>query len=144
MHKTSLLLLSGLFLAACQSHSGLQGTWQLVSAKTNENGKETLDTFDGKKMLKMLNDTHFSFLNHDVNGGKDSTTASFSAGGGTYTLEGDQYTEHLDYCSHRPWEGKSFTFTVRVQNDTLVQTGKEQIKELGVDRIITETYVRVK
>ncbi|SDL53337.1 lipocalin family protein [Siphonobacter aquaeclarae] len=144
MNKTALLFLSGLFLTACQSHSGLQGTWQLVSAKTNENGKETLDTHEGKKMLKMLNDTHFSFLDHDLKGGKDSTSAAFTAGGGSYTLEGDQYTEHLDYCSYRPWEGKSFTFTVRIQNDTLIQTGKEQIKELGIDRIITETYVRVK
>lgn len=51
-------------------------------------------------MIKIINETHFSFLNHDMKKGKDSTKV-FVAGGGRYTLEGDQYNEFLEYCSAR-------------------------------------------
>jgi hypothetical protein len=70
-------------------------------------------------MIKIINDSHFSFLNHDLNKGKDSLNTQFVAGGGRYDLEGDQYTEHLEYCSARvKWEGNDFKFTVTIQNDT--------------------------
>ncbi len=139
--------LAGFFfvsLTACQSHSDLQGTWQLVSSAKIEKGQTINDDWSGKKMIKILNATHFSFLNHDANGGKDSTTASFVAGGGTYTHEGDRYTEQVEYCSYRPYEGKSFDFTVEIKQDTLIQTGKEEVKEMGINHVIVEKYVRVK
>ena len=94
-------------------------------------------------MIKVLNATHFAFLNHDLNQGKD-TTASFIAGGGTYTLVGDQYTENLEYCSAREWEGRAFKFSVTLQNDTLVQQGIEKLEDIGVERLNIEKYVRVK
>ena len=94
-------------------------------------------------MIKIINNTHFSFLRHDLNKGKDST-ATFVAGGGTYELKGNEYSEHLDYCSAREWEGNSFHFTVAIQNDTLVQSGREKIEGTGIDRIIIEKYFRVK
>lgn len=93
-------------------------------------------------MIKILNDTHFSFLKHDLNKGKDST-AIFVAGGGTYTLTDNEYTEYLDYCNAREWEGNSFHFTVIIQNDTLIQSGREKVEGTGIDRIIIERYFRV-
>ena len=94
-------------------------------------------------MIKIINASHFAFLNHDLNNGKDST-AVFGAGGGVYTLEGDQYTEYLEYCSYREWEGHTFQFTVTVQNDTLTQRGVEKIENLGVDRLNIERYSRIR
>ena len=95
-------------------------------------------------MIKIINDSHFAFLRHDLNKGKDSVKAIYSSGGGRYTLSGNQYTEQLDYCDAREWEGHVFNFTVTIKNDTLIQHGIEKIEKLGIDRVIIERYIRVK
>ncbi|MFC6100202.1 hypothetical protein [Olivibacter domesticus] len=94
-------------------------------------------------MIKIINHSHFAFLRHDVNSPKDSSNR-FDAGGGSYTLKGDIYTEHLDYYSNRNWEGNTFNFTVSISNDTLMQKGVEKVEQEGVDHEIIERYVRVR
>ena len=122
----------------------LNGTWQLVTAKVIEKG-DTLVTDYTKNIsfIKIINATHFSFLQHDKNRGKDSA-ALFVAGGGRYTLNDSTYTEILEYCSSRNWEGNDFKFTVHIINDTLIQSGVEKVAGAGVDRINIEKYVHVK
>jgi hypothetical protein len=122
----------------------LVGTWALVSGQTIiKNDTIFADYTKGKKMIKIINATHFAFLRHDLNHGKDSTTADYAAGGGTYTLVGDEYTENLEYFNDRNWEGHTFHFKVRVSNDTLIQTGIEKLDSLGIDQKIIERYVKV-
>ncbi|WP_079688794.1 lipocalin-like domain-containing protein [Ohtaekwangia koreensis] len=122
----------------------LQGTWLLITGTTIQKNDTThTDYQKGQRMIKIINDTHFAFLNHDLNHGKDSTSAMYVAGGGRYTLTGDQYTEHLEYCNFREWEDKTFHFTVTLKSDTLVQRGIEKIEETGIDREIIETYIRL-
>jgi len=134
------LLICVLFLSC---HSRLNGTWQLISATTITKGVSSItDYTKGQQMIKIINDSHFAFMQHDLNAPKDSSN-NFDAGGGSYTLTGDQYTEHLDYYKDRNWEGKPFTFTVTVQNDTLIQKGIEKVDKEGIDRIIIEKYVRL-
>jgi hypothetical protein len=119
----------------------LNGTWQLISGMTiTKNDTERYPT--NFRMIKIINDTHFSFLRHDIDPPKDSSN-HFDAGGGAYTLIGDQYTEHLDYYSDRNWEGKPFTFTITLKNDTLTQTGIEKVEGANVNHTIVERYVRV-
>jgi hypothetical protein len=120
------------------------GTWELFSATLVEKDDTVTTDFakSGQKMIKIINPTHFAFLRHDLTKGKDS--AFYSSGGGSYTLRGDQYTEQLEYCSDRAWEGHSFPFTVSVSNDTLIQTGIEKIDSLGINRLNIEKYIRVK
>jgi hypothetical protein len=121
----------------------LEGTWQLISGTIIEQGDTTVtDYTKDQRMIKLINKTHFAFLNHDLHKGKDST-AVFVAGGGEYELKGDQYIEHLAYCNFREWEGNDFQFTVTVKNDTLVQSGIEKIEGIGVDRMNVERYVRI-
>lgn len=121
------------------------GTWRLLSGTLIEKGDTTVtDYTKGLSFIKIINDSHFSFTNHDLTHGKDSTTAAFSAGAGTYTLKDDTYTEHLEYCNAREWEGHDFTFTIGIKNDTLVQKGVEKIESQGIDRLNIEKYVRVK
>lgn len=142
-----LLLTASLFFYACtQSDPGraslrMNGTWQLVSGMTIT-GKDTVPYASDFRMIKVINDTHFAFLRHDKNPPKDSSN-HFDAGGGIYTLSGNQYTEHLDYYADRNWEGKPFTFTVELRGDTLVQTGIEKVDAAHIDHIIIEKYVRV-
>jgi hypothetical protein len=119
----------------------LNGTWQLLSGMTIT-GKDTVFYPNDFRMIKIINDTHFAFLRHDKNPPKDSSN-HFDAGGGNYTLSGDQYTEHLDFYIDRNWEGKPFTFTVKIDNDTLIQRGIEKVDAAHIDHIIIEKYVRV-
>ena len=148
-HPLLLLFLAICVLISCQENkppaNPLEGTWQLISGTLIENGDTNTTDYTGNiEMIKVINDSHFAFLNHDRNKGKDSVAAQFVAGGGRYELSGDQYTEHLEYCSDRAWEGNDFEFSVKIQNDTLVQSGIEKIEGTTVDRINIEKYVRLK
>jgi hypothetical protein len=128
-----------------QKPNQLVGTWKLLEGTIIEKGDTTVtDYTKDKSFIKIINDTHFSFTLHDLGKGKDSATAVFSAGAGRYTLEGDAYTEYLEYCSAREWEGHDFHFTVIIRNDTLIQTGEEKIESAGVSRLNTEKYIRIK
>jgi len=122
----------------------LVGTWELISATSTEKDS-TVSTFNPKvKMIKIINPTHFAFFSHDLHNGKDSSTASFVAGGGTYILVDSNYTEHLEYFISREWENNKFEFVISIINDTLIQKGIERIEKLGVDHLIVEKYKRVK
>ena len=118
------------------------GTWKLLKGTLIENGDTVItDYTKNVSFVKIINDTHFAFLQHDLN--KDST-ASFVAGGGRYSLNGDKYTEHLEYCNAREWEGHDFSFTVNIENDSLTQSGVEKIEGTKVNRINVENYVKLK
>lgn len=121
------------------------GTWKLLTGTTIQ-GKDTVvtDYTKGQSFIKIINDTHFAFFNHDLNMGKDSSKAIFVSGGGRYTLDGNKYTEHLEYCNYREWENNDFEFTVTITGDTLVIRGIEKVDKLNVNRINIEKYVRLK
>jgi hypothetical protein len=144
-----LLPLSGLLglLVSCNAPSSsalrLNGSWRLVSGTTITRGVSVVTDYTKEtSMIKVINDTHFAFLKHDLNSPKDSSN-HFDAGGGSYTLTGNDYTEHLDYYGDRNWEGKTFHFTVGISNDTLIQRGMEKVEQEGIDREIIERYVKV-
>lgn len=120
------------------------GTWQLVRGTLIEKGDTTVTDYTTyRSFIKVINNTHFSFLGHDLTKGKDSATF-FTSGGGHYSLTDSVYTEHLEYCSDRNWEGHDFTFSVSINDDTLIQRGIEKIESAGIDRINVEKYVKVK
>lgn len=122
----------------------LTGTWKLISGTIIENGKTTVtDYTTNLSFIKIINDSHFAFLKHDLTHGKDKT-ADFGSGGGSYTLKDSTYTEHLEYCNAREWEGNDFSFTVTIKKDTLIQSGIEKIEKAGVNRINIEKYYRLK
>lgn len=150
--KTAFLLVSIVLLscggstvedASKPGSNPLAGTWQLLSGTLIEKGDTTVTDYTrNTSFIKIINDTHFAFLQHDLNKGKDS--AVFVAGGGPYSLKDSLYTEHLQYCSAREWEGNDFNFTISIKGDTLVQRGVEKVESAGVNRINMEKYVRVK
>jgi hypothetical protein len=138
------------FMACCcpakkdaSSANKLNGSWQLVSSQKIIKGDTTTTTpKEGQEMIKIFNDTDFAFFTHDLKHGKDSATAVYSSGSGTYTLKNDKYHEHLVYCTYREWENHDFDFTLQLKKDTLIQTGIEKIDSLKIDQQIIETYVR--
>ncbi len=122
----------------------LQGTWKLITGTLIEKNDTTVtDYTKNTSFIKIINDTHFAFLQHDLNKGKDSS-AVFSAGGGRYSLKDSTYTEHLEYCNDRNWEANDFSFTITIKDDTLIQRGIEKIEASGIDRMNIEKYVRLK
>ena len=120
------------------------GTWQLLNGTVIEKGDTSVTDYTKNiSFIKIINATHFAFLQHDLNKGKDSA-AVFVAGGGSYSLKDNLYTEHLQYCSAREWEGNDFAFTITINKDTLIQRGIEKVEGAGVNRINIEKYVKVK
>ena len=122
----------------------IAGTWKLLTATLIEKGDTTITDY-GKDVsfIKIINDSHFAFLQHDLKKGKDSS-AVYVSGGGRYSLSKDRYTEHLEYCSAREWEGNEFNFNISIKGDTLIQNGREKVEAAGVDRVNIEKYIRVK
>ena len=152
MKRLITLVLVGALLCACGGETtkndagglsgSLTGTWQLLSGTLIEKGDTSVtDYTKNVSFIKIINASHFAFLKHSVN--KDSA-ANYNSGGGRYTLVDSSYTEHLEYCTEREWEGHDFTFTLSLKNDTLVQRGIEKIEKAGIDRLNIEKYVRVK
>lgn len=126
------------------SPSSVAGTWRLLTGTVIEKGDTVVTDYTKNiSFIKIINDTHFAFLQHDLNKGKDSA-AVFVSGGGSYSLSDSSYTEHLEYCSARNWEGNDFKFTVNIKNDTLTQSGVEKVESAGVNRINIERYIRMK
>jgi hypothetical protein len=153
--KIKFLFIPVLALAACSQPAKqeavaevpvapIEGTWKLVSAVKIIKA-DTAVTYPEKgqedEMIKVINGDHFAFFKHDLKkGGKPI----FDSGAGTYSLTGDDYTENLQYCNYREWEGHSFNFKVSFKGDTLQQKGIEKIDSLKIDQEIVETYIRIK
>ena len=154
MKITLYVLFISIMIASCGSNDQkqtkekmnlpIQGTWKLISGTLIEKGDTTVtDYTKDVSFIKIINETHFAFLSHDLHRGKNADSA-FSAGGGPYSLKDSLYTEHLEYCNDRQWEGNDFDFTITIKNDTLTQTGIEKVADVGVNRLNIERYSRVK
>ena len=155
--KFTFFVIAAAILASCNNNPGtaastpkeqglpIQGTWQLLQGTLTEKGKPPVvtDYTKDQKFIKIINGDHFAFMNHDLTKGKQAKPI-YSSGGGKYTLNGDKYTEYLEYCNEREWENNKFDFTVTIKNDTLIQQGVEKIDSLGVNRINVGKYLRVK
>ncbi len=147
-----LLLLISTAIVSCRmqvsdtsSKPVITGTWKLLTGTLIEKGDTVVTDYTKNiSFIKIINDSHFSFIQHDLNKGKDSSAAVFGAGAGSYQLTDSTYTENLEYCNAREWEGHSFTFTVTITGDTLVQRGIEKIEGTSINRLNIEKYIRIK
>ncbi|MDQ6902369.1 MAG: hypothetical protein M3139_05075 [Bacteroidota bacterium] len=154
MKKGVYLLPIVILLAACNPSTNsekikdvklpIAGTWKLISGTLIDKGDTTITDYTKNiSFIKILNENHFAFLSHDLSKGK-AADSTFTAGGGRYDLKDSSYTEHLEYCSDRQWEGNDFNFTILIKNDTLTQTGREKVVNTGIDRLNIEKYSRMK
>ena len=127
-----------------ESPKPIEGSWQLITGTLIEKGDTVVTDYTKNiSFVKIINDTHFAFLQHDLKKGKDSTVV-FASGGGKYTVNDSLYIEHLEYCSAREWEGNDFKFNYIIKKDTLIQKGIEKIESQGINRVNIEKYVRIK
>jgi hypothetical protein len=126
--------LAGVFLFAQTSgshakKSPLDGTWELVSGQPLPKGARD---------IKIISEGHFIFAAYHTENGKPLYTA-----GGTYTLNGSSYTEHMDFASDEisgaGLVGKDQKFTVNVDGDTFTQTGT-----LSTGKALSENWKRIR
>ena len=153
MDKLFAALLFSIVITSCSpkqesiqqiENPGIQGTWQLITGTLIEKGDTTITEYTKDlSFIKIINDTHFAFLQHDIDKPTDSLQV-YSSGGGKYELADSTYTEHLEYCSAREWENHDFEFTVVIKGDTLIQKGLEVVEETGVSRYNIEVYKKLK
>jgi predicted small secreted protein len=154
MKKRIIIVVIGILMASCGSGTKnnepkkntmpVSGTWKLISGTLIEKNDTTItDYTKNLSFIKIINENHFAFLEHDLKHGKDSS-AVFVAGGGRYSIVDSVYTEHLEYCNDRDWEGNDFSFVVIVKNDTLIQRGIEKVEKSGINRLNIEKYVKFK
>lgn len=121
----------------------LTGTYKLVYSTIQVKGDSAKPLpMENQEMVKIFNGSHFAFFRHDLSQGK-GPNAIYDSGGGTYTLSGDAYTEHLVYCIGREWENHDFNFTLTRHADSLIQKGVEKLDSLKIEREIVEVYVKV-
>ncbi len=89
----------------------LDGTWELVSGQPLP---------EGTRDIKMLSAGHFMFAAYDTDTGKPLYTA-----GGTYTVDGNSYVEHMTFASEKlaGLIGEDQKFNVELEGETFSQIG---------------------
>ncbi|WP_136480334.1 hypothetical protein [Cognatitamlana onchidii] len=137
--KTLMLSFLCLGLLGCnENKQAIQGTWKMVYAETVENDSVKIKNLSNTTFIKIINQDHFAFFNQE-NHGSDH----FYGGAGTYSLKGSTYNETLKFTQVESLKNHMFSFSVSIKGDTLIQSGLEHVKEAGINRTITEKYVRV-
>ncbi|WP_407516102.1 hypothetical protein KFZ70_06880 [Tamlana fucoidanivorans] len=114
------------------------GSWKMVYADVLEDDSIQTKDLTHTAFIKIINQTHFAFFNQSEHGND-----LFYSGAGTYVLEDNTYTETLDYTTDNHLKSQKFIFKVQFIGDTLVQSGVEQIETAGINRTITEKYIRI-
>lgn len=121
-----------------QSGSTLEGTWKMTYAEIRENDSVQVKDLSSTDFIKIINQSHFAFFNQERD-----TQENFTAGAGTYTFDGSEYIENLDFINFMDYRGHTFSFQVEIKGDSLIQQGHEKIEASGIDRYILEKYVRI-
>ena len=119
MAGTSAVLLAAAWaqvVTGSGNENKIVGAWEMVSYDYGSNG--TLPK--GSKEIKLLSAHRFVWVLYNGKSGQTLAT-----GGGTYSLVGDSYAEHLDFSDKRAAAliGKEQQFTLTTTGDTLKTVG---------------------
>jgi hypothetical protein len=145
--KKILIIFSIALLAviACKQEPSnpIEGQWNLIYGKAVVNDSVTGEfpgIYQGSDM-KWWSSDHFIFVGKFT---MDTVTMN-SWGGGTYTINGTDYAETVQYHTSPDLIGKTYKMLVTVKNDTLVQIWP--VKDDGqIDKgnYRLERYIRLK
>ena len=144
---TFLGLILSLIICSCtqQESKFPQGAWQLVysqGTKTDSLGNVVAIDFHPTS-VKMWSEKNFSFIGQ----WKQDTLIRDFYGGGTYTLNGNQYEEKMIYHFGRPktvliWTSKAL---LELKNDTLIQTyPADDNWQIDKKKYYVEKYIQLK
>lgn len=151
MKQIVYLLLTSIILFSCKESktetdkiisnkkNPIEGSWKLVYADITENDSVQVKDLNNNDFIKIINETHFAFFNQDR-----GTNENYVAGAGTYSFNGEDYIETLNFIPAVAYRNHVFPFKVEIKGDTLIQHGHEKIEEADLDRYILEKYIRIK
>jgi hypothetical protein len=115
--------------------NSIEGTWQLVSYKYGPSQSEFIDRTEDFPRIKVINKTHFIWVDYISQSGRMTSSA-----GGRYTLNGNIYTEFLEFgLGMDTYLKTNPQYTIKVEGDILFQTGL-----LTPEYKIEEIWKRVK
>jgi hypothetical protein len=110
-----------LIILGCASgkRNAIEGTWRLVAGSMKT--ADTTISYSQANLfgMKVIVDNQWAIFGRPLRG--VDTLAYY--GGGTYTLQGNIYTESIKYNILRSRVGRTIAFEVEVRNDTLIQKG---------------------
>ncbi len=127
-----------------KQHRKIDGAWSLVSYRTI--AKDTVvGRYLGQNVVgsqvKIWSRNHFVFVGR-FKVGKQETD---NYGGGTYTLQGNQYIETILYHKNHQWVGTQPKMLVEIKKDTLYQTWPVNDSwQIDKSNYTIEKYVRLK
>ena len=144
MKKLSILSLVIAFtIIGCSEQTNkkakIVGSWKLIYNQIKEADSIQIKDLSKTDFIKIINETHFSFTNQP----KDSL-GEFYSGAGTYSFDGKNYTETLQYIAFKPIRNHQFHFKIEFKGDTLIQYGREKVEAANMDREIVEKYIKIK
>jgi len=115
-----LIVILFLFIGnSCCEKNQVEGTWELVSAKWySDTNIVEFPNSEYDRELKMFGKTHVFFIRQDTTN-KDL----FFSGGGTYKLEGNKYTETLEFSSWGGGIGSISTYECQFTDSMMITTG---------------------
>ncbi len=142
--KKLILFIVTVFLFSCSDPvNKLEGTWKLVEYKSFVDGKVTWTVpgnADGEQ-LKSWSGEYFLFVGEFIADG----TTNPNYGNGTYTLDGNHYTEHIDFHVSKDYSGVDERLLIEFKGDTLIQINPVNVDwTYDKDNYRMEKYVRVK
>ena len=135
----------------------LEGVWQLQTSDLTI-GDTTYPCLPADwQMIKMITPTRFAFFSAkqqrpnfpSYEGTPElrlDAFATYNSGSGHYTLAGDCYTEHIEFCNFPNYVGQSITFTLTLDGERLTMAGTYPLVNMGLgdsDGYLVETYLRV-
>jgi len=99
--------------------TSIDGAWQLIQTQNVANGK-TETTYPGVLVgseYKTWAGKNFMFVGRWT----ENSTITDNYGFGTYSLEGNDYSETILYHFNKPYEGKTIRMKLEFKNDTIFQ-----------------------
>lgn len=114
--------------------SAILGTWKMESYKYGDN--EMKASPDSIQMVKLITPTYFTWIHYKT---KDKIV--WNSAGGTYTFDGDNYIENIDFGGYgmSSYLGKTQTFKVKIENDKMYLSGA-----LSDGYKIEEVWIKIK
>lgn len=111
-------------LATTVSHTNrLEGAWKLVRGEYTRPDGTTIEEEGGGYHLRLFSPSHFAYvMNHEMGefGG---------AAAGTYTVNGNEFTETHMYEADSELSGASASFNFRISGDTLHVEGPTKVMD---------------
>lgn len=111
------------------------GTWQLSLYKYGSGTSVFQEANPNEGHIKLITDTYFTWVAFNK-----ATQIIYSSAGGTYTLNGDNYTESIEFgLGMDNYLQKKATYTFKIEGDNLFITGN-----LAENLMIEEVWKRIK